>query len=69
MDNEETKDELEVNQKNAEAFNTLMQESSTDVDKFYYDKNNSIVRILLIILGIIIILGCLIVFIHWLDFI
>lgn len=49
-------DELEVNKKNREDFETLMQESSTKKDA-YWDSNNPAVRIVLLIIGTIIIVG------------
>lgn len=52
----EEKDELEVNKKNREDFETLMQESSTRKDA-YWDSNNPAVRIVLLLIGIIIVVG------------
>lgn len=49
-------DELEVNKKNREDFETLMQESSTKKDA-YWDSNNPAVKIVLLIIGTIIIVG------------
>ena len=48
--------ELEINRKNREDYEKLMQESSTNLDG-YWDVHNPFVRLLLLILGIIIILG------------
>lgn len=53
---DEEKDELEVNKKNREDFENLMQESSSKRDA-YWDSNNPAVRIVLLIIGTIIILG------------
>ena len=52
----EDKDELEVNKKNREDFENLMQESSTKKD-MYWDSNNPAVRIVLLIVGAIILVG------------
>ncbi len=52
----EEKDELEVNKKNREDFENLMEESSIKKDG-YWDKKNPIVRLLLILLGLIILCG------------
>ena len=48
--------ELEFNKKNREEYEQLMEESSTKLDG-YYDKNNWVVRIILLILFIIIVVG------------
>ncbi|MBR3145870.1 MAG: hypothetical protein IKF47_01265 [Bacilli bacterium] len=53
---DEEKDELEVNKKNREDFENLMQESSSKRDA-YWDSNNPAVRIVLLIIGTIIIVG------------
>jgi len=53
---DEEKDELEVNKKNREDFENLMQESSSKKDA-YWDSNNPAVRIVLLIIGTIIIIG------------
>ena len=53
---DEEKDELEVNKKNREDFENLMQESSSKRDA-YWDSNNPAVRIVLLIIGTIIIIG------------
>ncbi len=52
--------ELEVNKKNREAYEKLMDESSTKLDG-YFDKNNSFVKLLLLVLLVIIIVGSIIV--------
>ncbi len=48
--------ELEINKKNREDYEKLMKESSTNLDG-YWDKNNTFVKLLLLILGIIIVVG------------
>ncbi len=52
-----------VNDKNKQEFEQLMQNSQTDTDKYYYDSKNPFVKIFLLILGIIIIVGCLFLFV------
>ncbi len=52
-----------VNEKNAQEFETLMKNAQTDVDKYYYDSKNPFVKIVLIILACIIIVGCLLLFV------
>lgn len=56
-DNITTNTELEVNKKNREEYEKLMEESSTKLDS-YYDKNNIFIKIILISLLIFIVLGC-----------
>lgn len=53
---DEEKEELDVNKKNREDFEDLMQESSTKKD-MYWDSNNPAVRIVLLIIGAIILVG------------
>lgn len=48
--------ELEINKKNREDYEKLMKEPSTNLDG-YWDKNNTFVKLLLLILGIIIVVG------------
>jgi len=48
--------ELEVNKKNREDYEQLMQKSSTNLDG-YWDKNNMFVKLLLLALGAVIVLG------------
>lgn len=55
-------DNRDVNEKNAREFEDLMEKSSTDVDKFYYDSKNPFVKIILIVLALIIIVGCFFLF-------
>ncbi len=62
--NEEAKN-VDVNKKKAEEFENLMEKSSTDLDLYYYDSKNPLVRLLLIILGLIIIVGCAVIFGLW----
>ena len=54
--NQATKDELEFNKKNREDFETLMKDSSTNLDD-YYDKKNPVVQIFLFVIGIFILIG------------
>lgn len=49
-------DELDVNKKNREDYENLIRESSTKKDA-YWDSNNPIVKLFLLIVGIIIIVG------------
>lgn len=58
MSLKDTKEELEFNKKNREDYEKLMEESSTKLDG-YWDKNDPIVKIILLILGVIIIGGIL----------
>ena len=51
-----------VNEKNASEFENLMKESSTDVDKYFYDSKNPVVIIILLALAAIIVFGCFIIF-------
>ena len=53
---DEEKEELDVNKKNREDFEDLMQESSTKKD-MYWDSNNPAVRVILLIVGAIILVG------------
>ena len=57
-DDDDDKDlvELEFNKRNREDYENLMQDSSTNLDG-YWDKNNPVVRTLLLILGGIIVFG------------
>lgn len=48
--------ELEVNKKNREDYEKLMQDSSTNLDG-YWDSNNVFVRIILLVLAAIIVFG------------
>ena len=54
MDNENK--ELDVNKEKREEYEQLMKDSQTNLDG-YWDKSNSFVRLLLLVLGVIIILG------------
>lgn len=56
---------LDINRQKAAEFEDLMQKSSTDVDKYYYDSKNPLVRIILVVLGGIIIFGSFIVIMLW----
>lgn len=55
---------LEVNKKNSDEYDKLMQESATDLDKYYYDKNNPIVKIILLVLGIFIVVGTVAILVY-----
>ncbi len=59
--NEENK-ELEVNKKNSDDYNKLMNESSTNIDRYYWDRKNPIIKILLLILFFAIVLGSIAIF-------
>lgn len=48
--------ELEVNKKNRENYEKLMNDSSTNLDG-YWDKDNIFVKLLLFVLALIIVLG------------
>ncbi len=47
---------VEVNKKNVEEYNKLMNEASSNKD-IYYDKKNPVIKLILLVLGIIIVLG------------
>lgn len=47
---------VEVNKKNQEEYNKLMNEASSNTD-IYYDKKNPVIKIILLVLAIIIVLG------------
>ena len=47
---------VEVNKKNQEEYNKLMNEASSDKD-LYYDRKNPVIKLILLVLAIIIILG------------
>ena len=64
--NDKKNEELEINRRNREEFEQLMEESSTQLDG-YYDKNNWFVRILLLGLLVIIVIGSIIVFAGYLG--
>lgn len=49
---------LEVNKKNSEEFEKLMNNASTNLDS-YWDKNNPILKIFLLILFVVIVLGAI----------
>ncbi len=51
-----TGEELEVNRKNSEYYKKLMSESGSRKSD-YYDKNNPVIKIILLVLGIFIIVG------------
>ena len=55
--NEENKN-VDINQKNKEEYEKLMEESATNLDG-YWDKNNPFVKILLLVLALIIIAGAI----------
>ncbi len=52
--------DLEVNRKNSEQFESLMRDASVNLD-FYWDKNNIVVKLILLGLGLFIIVGVIIV--------
>ena len=47
---------VELNKKNAEEYNKIMAENSSDKD-IYYDKKNPIIKLILLVLAVIIFLG------------
>ena len=51
---------LEVNRKNSEQFESLMRDASVNLD-FYWDKNNIVVKLILLGLGLFIIVGVIMV--------
>ena len=55
---------LEVNKKNSEEFEKLMDNASTNLDS-YWDKNNPILKIFLLILLVIIVLGAIYYITAW----
>lgn len=58
ISNVTTSFELDVNKKNREEYEKLMDESKSKLDS-YYDKDNIFIKILLVVLFIIIVLGCI----------
>ena len=58
--------ELEFNKKNREDFENLMKDSSTNLDG-YWDKNNPVVRIILIFLAVFIIVGAASIIISYMN--
>ena len=58
---------LEVNKKNSEDYDNLMKQSSTDVDRYYWDRKNPAVMIILLVLLVIIVIGAIGIFI-WAGF-
>lgn len=71
MNNEEIKDEemyaennndVDVNKKNSEHYESVMRDASVNLDS-YWDSNNIVVRLVLIGLAIFIVVGVLLVFI------
>ena len=49
-------EELEFNKRNREDYEKLMKESSTNKD-IYWDKNNPVVKAILLFIGLVIIIG------------
>ena len=56
QNNQVTEQELEFNKQKREDYENLMQESSTNLDG-YWDKNNPIVKIILLVLAAVIVFG------------
>ncbi len=54
---------LEVNKKNSEDYENLMKQSSTDVDRYYWDRGNPTIKIFLLVLLGIIVIGAIGIFI------
>ena len=59
-ENNFTNSDLEVNKKNSEQYESLMRDASVNLD-FYWDKNNIVVKLILLGLGLFIIIGVVIV--------
>lgn len=59
---ENDNNEIDVNKRNSEHYETLMKEAGVNLDS-YWDKNNIFVRIVLIGLAIFIVIGVLLVFV------
>lgn len=59
---ENDNNEVDVNKRNSEHYETLMKEAGVNLDS-YWDKNNIFVRIVLIGLAIFIVIGVLLVFV------
>lgn len=55
---DENKEELEINKQNREDYENLMKKSGVKKDD-YWDKNDPVVKIILLSLGVFIILGVL----------
>lgn len=49
-------EEIEINKKNREEYENLMEESKTNLDS-YYDKNNVVVKLILVLLFVFILCG------------
>lgn len=56
MNNNTNNQELEFNKNKREGYEQLMRESSTNTDG-YWDKNNPIVKIILLVLFVVIVIG------------
>lgn len=56
MNNNTNNQELEFNKNKREGYEQLMKESSTKTDG-YWDKNNPIVKIILLVLFVVIVIG------------
>lgn len=57
---------LEVNKRNEDTFKELMDNASYKTDR-YWDKNNPVVKIVLLVLFIVIVLGLLYYIIGWIN--
>jgi len=55
-----TSDKLEVNRKNSDQYESLMRDASVNLD-CYWDKNNMVIKFILLGLGIFIVIGVVIV--------
>lgn len=67
VDNSYVGSNLDVNSKNSAEFDRLMENASTNYDS-YWDKNNPLVKAIMIILFIIIVIGVAYYIISWCSF-
>lgn len=58
--------DLEINQQNQQAYESLVDKSKTNLDS-YYDKNNIVVKLVKLALAIFIIVGFVYYFLMWLS--
>lgn len=63
---ENANSDLEINQKNQQAYEKLVKESKTNLDS-YYDKNNVFMRLVRLALLVFIIVGVAYYFLLWLS--
>ena len=58
--------EVDVNKKNQDTYNSILQHSQ-DKDNGYWDRNNPVIKIILLILFVIAFIGTIYYFITWLK--